>query len=39
MTEYNFVAQYQQNPQPFAGIIVERRWLELCAEVGDGMKG
>jgi predicted phage terminase large subunit-like protein len=29
MTEYNFVAQYQQNPQPPAGIIVKREWLKF----------
>ena len=28
MTEYNFVAQYQQDPQPPSGIIVKRRWLK-----------
>jgi predicted phage terminase large subunit-like protein len=27
MTDYNFVAQYQQNPQPPSGIIVKREWL------------
>jgi predicted phage terminase large subunit-like protein len=29
MTEYNFVAQYQQDPQPLAGIIVKREWLRF----------
>jgi predicted phage terminase large subunit-like protein len=29
MTEYNFVAQYQQDPQPAAGIIVKREWLRF----------
>jgi predicted phage terminase large subunit-like protein len=29
MTEYNFVAQYQQDPQPPAGIIVKREWLRF----------
>jgi predicted phage terminase large subunit-like protein len=29
MTEYNFVAQYQQDPQPPAGIIVKREWLKF----------
>jgi predicted phage terminase large subunit-like protein len=29
MTEYNFTAQYQQNPQPPAGIIVKREWLKF----------
>jgi predicted phage terminase large subunit-like protein len=29
MTEYNFVAQYQQNPQPPSGIIVKREWLRF----------
>jgi predicted phage terminase large subunit-like protein len=27
MTEYNFAAQYQQDPQPPSGIIVKRDWL------------
>lgn len=27
MTEYNFAAQYQQNPQPPGGNIVLREWL------------
>lgn len=27
MTGYNFDAQYQQNPQPPAGIIVKREWI------------
>ena len=29
MTEYNFAAQYQQNPQPPSGIIVKREWLKF----------
>jgi predicted phage terminase large subunit-like protein len=29
MTDYNFAAQYQQNPQPPSGIIVKREWLRL----------
>jgi hypothetical protein len=29
MTEYNFAAQYQQNPQPPAGNIVLRDWLKF----------
>jgi predicted phage terminase large subunit-like protein len=29
MTEYNFTAQYQQNPQPPSGIIVKRDWLKF----------
>jgi hypothetical protein len=29
MTEYNFIAQYQQDPQPFSGIIVLRTWLRF----------
>jgi predicted phage terminase large subunit-like protein len=29
MTEYNFAAQYQQNPQPPAGNIVLREWLKF----------
>jgi predicted phage terminase large subunit-like protein len=28
MTEYNFTAQYQQNPQPPSGIIVKPEWLK-----------
>jgi predicted phage terminase large subunit-like protein len=31
MTEYNFTAQYQQNPQPPSGIIVKRDWLKFYA--------
>jgi predicted phage terminase large subunit-like protein len=27
MTEYNFAAQYQQDPQPLSGNIVKRAWL------------
>ena len=29
MTDYNFAAQYQQNPQPFAGNVVKRAWLRF----------
>jgi predicted phage terminase large subunit-like protein len=29
MTEYNFTSQYQQDPQPPAGIIVKRDWLKF----------
>ena len=29
MTEYNFAAQYQQNPQPPTGNIVKREWLKF----------
>ena len=29
MTDYNFTAQYQQNPQPQSGIIVKREWLKF----------
>src|SRR5207244_2989623 len=29
MTEYNFTAQYQQNPQPPSGVIVKREWLKF----------
>jgi predicted phage terminase large subunit-like protein len=29
MTEYNFVAQYQQDPQPPSGIVVKRQWLRF----------
>ena len=32
MTEYNFVAQYQQDPQPPAGLIVKRDWLKFYRE-------
>ncbi len=34
MTEYNFAAQYQQDPQPPSGIIVQRKWLKFY-EPGD----
>jgi predicted phage terminase large subunit-like protein len=29
MTEYNFAAQYQQDPQPPSGNIVLRKWLKF----------
>jgi hypothetical protein len=29
MTDYNFTAQYQQDPQPPSGIIVKREWLRF----------
>jgi predicted phage terminase large subunit-like protein len=29
MTDYNFTAQYQQDPQPPSGIIVKRDWLKF----------
>ena len=29
MTEYNFAAQYQQDPQPPAGLIVQSRVAEV----------
>jgi hypothetical protein len=29
MAEYNFAAQYQQNPQPPGGLIVKREWLKF----------
>ena len=29
MTEYNFAAQYQQDPQPQSGLIVKREWLKF----------
>jgi predicted phage terminase large subunit-like protein len=32
MTEYNFAAQYQQDPQPPSGLIVRRKWLEFYGE-------
>ena len=32
MTEYNFAAQYQQDPQPPAGLIVKREWLKFYRE-------
>jgi len=28
MTEYNFAAQYQQDPQPPSGNIVKKKWLK-----------
>ena len=34
MTEYNFAAQYQQDPQPPSGIIVKWEWLKFY-EPGD----
>jgi predicted phage terminase large subunit-like protein len=33
MTEYNFAAQYQQDPQPPAGLIVRREWLRFYTPV------
>jgi predicted phage terminase large subunit-like protein len=32
MTEYNFAAQYQQEPQPPSGLIVQRKWLKFYSE-------
>jgi len=32
MTDYNFAAQYQQDPQPPAGLIVRRQWLKFYSE-------
>jgi len=32
MTEYNFAAQYQQDPQPPAGLVVKREWLKFYRE-------
>jgi predicted phage terminase large subunit-like protein len=32
MTPYNFSAQYQQDPQPPAGLIVKREWLKFYSE-------
>lgn len=32
MTEYNFAAQYQQDPQPPSGLIVQRSWLRFYKE-------
>jgi predicted phage terminase large subunit-like protein len=29
MNDYNFVAQYQQDPQPQSGITVKREWLRF----------
>ena len=29
MTEYNFTAQYQQDPQPLSGNVVKRAWLKF----------
>lgn len=29
MTEYNFAAQYQQDPQPPSGNIVKKKWLKF----------
>ena len=33
MTEYNFAAQYQQDPQPPAGLIVRREWLKFYTPI------
>jgi predicted phage terminase large subunit-like protein len=33
MTDYNFVAQYQQNPQPESGVIVKREWLKFYGPI------
>ncbi len=33
MTEYNFAAQYQQDPQPPSGLIVRRDWLRFYTSV------
>jgi hypothetical protein len=33
MTEYNFAAQYQQDPQPPSGLIVRREWLKFYMPV------
>ena len=32
MTEYNFAAHYQQDPQPASGLIVRRSWLRFYGE-------
>jgi predicted phage terminase large subunit-like protein len=32
MNEYNFAAQYQQDPQPPAGLIVKRDWLKFYSD-------
>jgi hypothetical protein len=32
-TEYNFAAQYQQDPQPATGIIVKREWLKFYTPI------
>ncbi len=32
MTEYHFAAQFQQDPQPPAGLIVLRKWLKFYHE-------
>lgn len=29
MTEYNFAAQYQQDPRPPSGVVVKRDWLKF----------
>lgn len=31
MTEYNFAAQYQQNPDPPSGNVVKREWLKFMS--------
>jgi predicted phage terminase large subunit-like protein len=32
MTDYNFAAQFQQDPQPHSGLVVQRRWLKFVPE-------
>jgi predicted phage terminase large subunit-like protein len=32
MTEYNFAAQYQQEPEPPSGLIVRRKWLKFYSD-------
>lgn len=32
MTDYHFSAQFQQNPQPLSGLVVQRKWLKYYAE-------
>jgi predicted phage terminase large subunit-like protein len=34
MTDYNFAAQYQQDPQPPTGIIVKRDWITFYEQRG-----
>jgi hypothetical protein len=38
MTDYNFAAQYRQNPQPLAGNLVKRDWLRYCGPFLFGVR-
>lgn len=36
-TEYNFQAQYQQNPVPLGGMMVKREWLRTYGALPQGI--